>query len=190
MAWVSGKWDNFADVLHTGGKHQQTLKSKAESTVGDGTILTQVTVPPVVGFNQTLIGNNLVKDIQTLFTLGSANNFTNKGSQQIHACAGLLVVVKTHVECLNGDGVVGDECWLFKDLLGDVTLMLTLQILTPCNGKFKFNLFISNLLGEDLNSFGVCHTGKWFGDSSLETINQTSQKKMELKKMLNLFAKS
>ena len=55
-------------------------------------------------------------------------------NQHIHGGDRLAVVVEAHIEGLDLTGIVGDEYRLVEDLLGEVALMLGLQVDAPGNG--------------------------------------------------------
>lgn len=58
--WSSGEGNDISDVLNTSGHHNKSLESKSETTVRNGTVLSQLSVPPI-GLNiEVAVLNSLV----------------------------------------------------------------------------------------------------------------------------------
>ena len=97
-----------------------------------------------------------VEHVQTLLALAAAAQLAHAGHQQIGRGHGLAVVVRAHIERLDLLGIVGHEHRLAKDLLGQVALVLGLQIATPIGLVLK--LMAAFL--KDFHGLGVAHAAK------------------------------
>ena len=140
MTGVPRERNHLANVFHTSNEHEKSLETQTETAVGDSSVTTKIAVPPVVGLVETAGCDELVENVEALFTLGSADNLADERGKKIHACASLAILVQAHVESLDLGRVVSNEGGALENLFGDVSLMFSLQVLTPCNWEFELNL--------------------------------------------------
>ena len=97
----------------------------------DAAVAAQVKIPVVVGGVQAQLLHAGLQHVEALLTLRAANQLTDAGNQHIGGGHGLAVLVLAHVECLDFLRVVGDEHGLLEDLLGQIALVLGLQVGAP-----------------------------------------------------------
>ena len=93
------------------------------------------------------------KHIKALLSLASADDLANAGNQHIHSGNRLAVVVESHIEGLDLLGIINNEYGTAVHLLGQVSLVLGLQIAAPGYGILE----VCARLGQQLNSLGVGH---------------------------------
>ena len=72
-----------------------------------------------------------------VFALGAADDLADPRHQHVHGANGAIVVVPVHVEGLDLLGVVGHHHGLLQVLLGDVALVLALEIRSPLDRKLE-----------------------------------------------------
>ncbi|VFS88866.1 Uncharacterised protein [Kluyvera cryocrescens] len=63
--------DHVANVLYAGHISNQAFEAEAKTGMRHSAVATQVAVPPVVFFVQTHFSHTSIKNVQTLFTLGT-----------------------------------------------------------------------------------------------------------------------
>ena len=96
-----------------------------------GAVAPQVAVPPVIlGLHAQLLDAAL-QQLQTLLALAAADDLADAGDQAVRGGHGLAVVVHAHVERLDLLGIIGDEHGALIDLLGEIPLVLGLQVAAP-----------------------------------------------------------
>ena len=116
-----------------------------------GTVFSQIQIEAVVFFVQTKLLHSLHQLAIVVFTLASADDLADAGNQTVHSGHRLVVVVHLHIECFDLLRIIGHEDRAFEDLLGQVTLMLGLEIASP--GYFIFEFVV--VLFQKFNCFGV-----------------------------------
>ena len=157
---------HVADVVHAGEVHHHTLEAQAVASVAAGAVAPQVAVPPVVlGVHAQLL-DTVLQQLQALLTLGAADELADAGHQAVGGSNGLAVVVLAHIEGLDLLGVVGDEHRALVHLLGEVALVLGLQIAAPVDLKVKLVVVFL----QDLHRVGVAHTGEVGGGHVLQAL--------------------
>ena len=75
--------------------------------------------------------------VVALLALAAADDLADARRQHVHGGDGLSVVVGAHVERLDLARVVGDDHRLLEQLLGQVALVLALQIDAPVDGELQ-----------------------------------------------------
>ena len=100
-------------------------------------VFPQIQIEVIVGRVHAQLLNASFQDVIVVLSLGAADDFTNAGNQTVHSSHGLSVGVQLHVEGLDILGIIGDEDRLLEHHLGEVTLMLRLQIAAPVDGVLK-----------------------------------------------------
>ena len=101
----------------------------------------QVKIPAVILLMKSKLANTAEKHIKALLTLAAADDFADAGNKQVCGGNGFAVVVLAHIESLYLLGVVGYEDRRLVNLLGEVTLVLGLEVAAPIYGIFKAILF-------------------------------------------------
>ena len=155
-AYGSGVGEDVADVGDAGQIHDHALEAQAEAGVLAGAEAAQVQVPPVIfGVHAQLFDAGL-QHVQALLTLAAADDLADAGDQTVGCGDGLAVVVEAHVECLDVLGIVGDEDGALVDLLGEVALVLGLEIGAPLDLEVKLVV----VLHQDVHGLGVGHAAE------------------------------
>ena len=114
----------------------------------DTAVAAKVKVELVALFIEAELVHALLQLAEVLFTLAAANDLTDAGNEAVHGCNGLAIVVQLHIESLDLLGIVCDEDRALEFLLGEVALMLGLQIAAP--GHLVIKLVV--VLLKDLDS--------------------------------------
>ena len=86
-----------------------------------------------------------------LFALAAADDLADSRRQHVHRGDGLAVVVAAHVERLDLLRIIRDDHRLPEELLGEVALVLALQIDAPVGGELEV---LARFL-QQLDRFGV-----------------------------------
>ena len=128
----------------------------------------QVEIPAVVFFFQTEVLHRGEQHVEALLALRTADQLTDAGDKHIHRGDGLAVLVLPHVERLDLARVVGDEHRLAEDLLGEVALMLGLEVDAPGDRVVKL---IAALL-EQADRLGVGHSAEVVVHKVLQSLEQ------------------
>ena len=102
----------------------------------EAAVLTQVQVPLVILFVQTFGADFFQQHVVALFALAAADDLADARRQHVHRADCLAVLIEPHVEGLNVRRVVGDGDGLFENFLGQIALVLALQIGAPVRGEF------------------------------------------------------
>ena len=95
------------------------------------TVTAQIQIELIIFLIQSQLFHTLLQDLQIVFTLAAANDLADTGYQAVHSSHSLAILVQLHVECLNLLRIIGYEYRSLKFLLGQVSLMLGLQIASP-----------------------------------------------------------
>ena len=133
-----------------------------------GAVLAQVAVPPVVLRVHAQLLDAGLQHLQPLLALGAADELADAGDQAVGGGHRLAVVVLAHIEGLDLLGVVGDEHRALVHLLGEVALVLGLQVAAPVDLEVKLVV----VLLQDLHRLGVGHPGKVGGGHMLQPLLQ------------------
>ncbi len=133
-----------------------------------GAVTPQVQIPPVVLGVQPQLGHARLQHVDALLALGPADDLPDAGHQAVGGGHGPAVVVQAHIERLNILGIVGDKHRLFEHLLGEVALVLRLEVAPPLHLVVK--LFV--VLFQQLNGLSVAHPGKVGGGHVPEPLHQ------------------
>src|SRR5699024_12619761 len=91
------------DVADAGEVHHHALEAQAETGVAAGAVAAQVQVPPVVLGVETQLVHALLQHLDTLLTLGAADDLADAGHKAVGSGHGLTIVVETHVEGLRSE---------------------------------------------------------------------------------------
>jgi len=73
----------------------------------------------------------------------------------------LLIIVHFHVECLDILGVVVEDNWSLKDLIGEILLVLRCKIYSPVDFVLKLDFLVLDVSFKDLNSLCVGNSSEW-----------------------------
>ena len=131
--------------------------------------LAQIQVPLVVGLIHAQLVHASHQLAVVLFTLAAADQLADAGHQHICCCHSLTVGVLLHVEALDLLGVVGDKDRLLEHHLGQVALVLGLDIHAPLHGVLELLV----VLFQDLNGFGVADAAELAVCHQLQTLDKT-----------------
>ena len=94
-------------------------------------VLAQVEIELIVLLLQTALVHSLQQRVVVVLTLAAADDLADAGHQAVHSRDGLAVGVELHVERLDLLRIIGDEDRALEDLLGEIALMLGLQVAAP-----------------------------------------------------------
>ena len=130
--------------------------------------LAQVQVPVVVGLVHAQLVHAGHQLVVVLFTLAAADQLADAGHQHICGCHGLAVRVLLHVEALDLLRVVGDEHRLFEHHLGQVALVLGLDVHAPLHRELELLV----VLLQDLDGLGVADAAKLAVCHQLQTLDE------------------
>ena len=169
VAGGAGMKLDVADVGNAGEVHDQTLEAQTVACVAAGAVAAKIEVPPVVVGVQTQLVHACKQNVEALLALRAADDLADAGNKAVGRGNGLAVVVCAHVKRLDILGVIGDEDGLFKDLLGQIALVLGLQVDAPLNGEVE--LLVAFL--EDIDGLGVAYAAELVGNDVLEALEQT-----------------
>jgi hypothetical protein len=161
LAWCTREGYDVSNVLNTCCHHDQTLKAETEPAVGNGSVFTELAVPPVGFLVKLAVGNALIELFEVLLSGGPSDELSNAGYKDIHGLNSLVVIVKLHVESLNVLGIVVKNDGAVEDLLGEMSLVLRSEVDTPVELVLKLDLALLDFLLEDLNSVCVGNSSEW-----------------------------
>ena len=134
-----------------------------------GAVAAQIQIELIIFLIQSQLFHTLLQDLQIVFTLAAANDLADTGYQAVHSSHSLAILVQLHVECLNLLRIIGYEYRSLKFLLGQVSLMLGLQIASP---EYLVIELIVVLL-QDLDSLSVGHMTEIRVDHMLQSFDQS-----------------
>lgn len=89
----------------------------------DGSVFSQVKVPPIVLFGKLELINSALEDFKALFSLGSTNNLSDLRGKNVERGDCFSVRVLTHVESFDVFGVVVQNNWLMEHMIAKVSFM-------------------------------------------------------------------
>ena len=110
-----------------------------------------------------------VEDVEALLALAAADDLADARGEDVHRGDGLPVVVDAHVEGLDLLRVVHHHDGTADVHLGQVALVLGLEIASPLGGELEL---LAGLL-EDLDRLGVVHALEGGVDELLEAVDDT-----------------
>lgn len=76
--------NDIADVLHAGDEHDETLESKSESWMRDGSVATQVEVPLERALGHVHLLDTSLEHVEMLLALRSSDELSDLGDEDIH----------------------------------------------------------------------------------------------------------
>ena len=109
----------------------QRSKPRPKAGVAGRAVLAQVKIEPIVLFLQAKLMHAVAQRLEVVLTLAAADDLADAGDQAVHGRDGLAVRVQLHVEGLDLLRVVGDEDRPLEHDLGQVALVLGLQVAAP-----------------------------------------------------------
>ena len=77
------------------------------------------------------------KRLQIILSLAAADNLSDARHQTVHSRHGLSVLVQLHIEGLDLLGIIRHKDRTLENLLGQIALVLRLQIASPVYLVFK-----------------------------------------------------
>ena len=164
MAWCTRERYDVSNVLNTCCHHDQTLKAETETAVGNGSVFTELAVPPVGFLFKFAVGDALIELFKVLLSGGPSNELSNAGYKDIHCLNGLVVIVELHVESLNILGIVVKNDGTVEDFLGEMSLVLRSEVNTPVELVLKLDLALLDFLLKNFDTICV-------GNSSERSVN-------------------
>ncbi len=147
----AGIEDDIADILHAGGVHDHALEAEAVAAVGDGAEFAEIQIVTVGGEVHAAFLHFCDQLIVVGLTLGAADDLADTGDEQVGGGNGLAVGVLFHIEGLDVLRVVDDKDRLVENLLGQVALVLGLEV----NAPLHWELEVHGGLLEEFNGLGV-----------------------------------
>ena len=142
---------HVADVAHAGQVHDHALKAETEARVTAAAVAAQVEIPPVVFLAQTELLHALGEQVEPLLTLAAADDLADARHEAVRRGDGLAVVIHAHIKRLDVLRVIRDEHGLVEHLLGQVALVLGLQVDAPLDGVVEL---VAGLL-QQLHGVGI-----------------------------------
>jgi hypothetical protein len=114
--------------------------------VGNGSVFTELAVPPVGFLLKFAVGDALVELFKVLLSGGPSDEFANAGHKDIHGLNGLVVVIELHVESFDVLGIVVKNDRTVEDLLSKMSLVLRSEVNTPVELVLKLDLAFLDFL--------------------------------------------
>ena len=136
-----------------------------------GAVAAQVEVVLVLVGVHAEFGDAALEDVEALLALGAADDLADAGNEAVGRGDGLAVVIEAHVEGLDGGRVVGDEGRLAEVLLGQVALVLGLEVDAPLDGVLELGAGGLGVL-QDLDGVGVGDAREVGAGDVLEALEQ------------------
>ena len=130
--------------------------------------LAEVQIPVVAGLVQTQLVHTGHELVVVLLTLAAADQLADAGHQHIGCSHGLAVGVLLHVEALDLLRVVGDEDGLLEHHLGQVALVLGLDVHAPLHGELELLV----VLLQNLDGIGVADAAELAACHQLEALDE------------------
>ena len=128
----------------------------------------KVEVPAVLAHIKPQLLDALGQQVIALLALAAADDLADARHEQVGRRHRLAVVVQAHVEGLDVLRIVGHKHGLFVHLLGQIALVLGLQVDAPRHRVFELRV----RLLEDLHGLGVGDARKIVADNVLEPLEQ------------------
>ena len=132
-------------------------------------VAAQIAIPAIVRRIEPALDHALVEHIEPLFALRSADDFADPRRQHVHRCHGFFVVGQAHVKRLDLFRIIHQHRRAVDMLLGDVALVLGLQIDTPLHRVIEYFLCVF----QHLDRIGVIHANEFARDHIFQLGNQT-----------------
>jgi len=129
--------------------------------VGNGSVFTELAVPPVGFLFKFAIGDALIELFEVLLSGGPSDELSNAGYKNIHGLNGLVVIVELHVESLNVLGIVVKNDGTVEYLLGEMSLVLRGEVNAPVKLVLKLYLTLLDFLLKDFNTICVGNSSEW-----------------------------
>src|SRR5262249_16667171 len=139
-AWRARERDRVAHVRKASDVGDGALEAQAEARVRHAAVAAQVAVPA----HRLLVDADLVhagvEHLEALFALAAADDLADAGREHVHRGDGPAVVVDAHIERLDVLRVVHHDHGLLGVLLGEIALVLGLQVDAPLRRKLELLL--------------------------------------------------
>ena len=161
MTWCTREGYDVSNVLYTCCHHDKTLKAETETAVRNGSVFTELAVPPVGFLFKFAVGDALIELFKVLLSGGPSNELSNAGYKDIHCLNGLVVIVELHIESLNILWIVVKNDGTVKDLLGEMSLVLRSEVNPPVELVLKLDLALLDFLLKDFDTICVGYSSEW-----------------------------
>ena len=135
------------------------------------TVLTGIQIPPHILHRDIQFLNTSQQFVIICFTLWTSDNFANLREQHIHSTYSLAIFVLFHIERLDFFRIIGQDNRTFEVLFHQEAFVFWSQIHAPVNREFKLMPFRYRFF-QDLDTFCIRQTYKWFLQYPLQTFNQ------------------
>ena len=77
LAGGSRKWDDVANIRHSGHELHDAFEAESEASVGYAAETAQIEIPPIVVEIEPLASNRLFQDSSAMFALRAPDDFAN-----------------------------------------------------------------------------------------------------------------
>ena len=94
-------------------------------------VATEIEIPAVVLLLESKLVHTFEQNVESFFTLASADDLSDTGNEKVHCGNGLSVVVQSHIEGLYFLRIIYNEYRLLEYFLGEISLMLGLEVASP-----------------------------------------------------------
>ena len=133
-----------------------------------GAVTAEIAIPFVVLARIMQRRHARIEHIEPLLALAAADDLADAGREHVHRGDGAAVVVDAHVERLDVLGVVHHDHRLLDVLLGQIALVLRLQIDAPVHRKLELLL----RLLEQRDRLAIVHAHEFGCDNPFELRHQ------------------
>ena len=133
------------------------------------TIFSEVQIESVIFLSKSQLFHTAKQFLVVVLTLTSADDLSDARNQTVHSGNGLVVIVQLHVERFDLLRIIGNENRSLEDLLGQITLMLGLQIASPVYFVIEFVVVFL----QKLDSLGVGYTAELRIYDMVQTLDQS-----------------
>mmetsp|Transcript_66685 Transcript_66685/g.182899 ORF Transcript_66685/g.182899 Transcript_66685/m.182899 type:complete len:547 (+) Transcript_66685:440-2080(+) len=171
LAGRAREGNDVADVAHRSRVEHQPLEADAEAGVRLRAEAARVEVGRVVLLLEPELGHARQQHLEPLLALRATHHLADAREEHIHRAHRLVVVVEAHVERLAALGVVVHDDGLLVDRLGEVLLVLCLQLVAPLGHVLPRDAVLgARHLGDDVYGLGVRDAHKLVVRDHLEAL--------------------
>ena len=169
LAGGSRVGDDVANVLHASQVHEHALKAEAKTGMGNTAVASELVVPPVRCALHSSSLKLRLEDIEALFSLASADDFSQSRNEEVGRSDGLPVIAEAHVEGFLVGGVVRNEHWALDVLFSEEAFVLGLHGFPPFRGEFE----VLTALAADRHRIGVAHSYKGLRNGGSDIVDDS-----------------
>ncbi len=136
--------------------------------MGNTAEVAKVEIPPVGLRVEPDLVDPCGEFVQIVFSLAAADDLTEARNQKVHRPDGASLLVLLHVKRFDLSRIVGNKEWASHHLLGEILLMLALQIRAPEGRILEGSLSFL----QRLDRLGVAHPGEVRLHNLVETLEE------------------